>query len=72
MFVRDEAFTLSITVPSRSHAYRVSCSLRAQQQVSDAEVDLLDSVLTGLLAERERIPAASNDNPGRTRLPRQG
>lgn len=40
--------------------------------MSDAEVDLLDSVLTGLLAERERIPAASNDNPGRTRLPRQG
>lgn len=68
---RDEAFTLHIRVPGRRGTYSVSCSLRGGCPITDAEVDLLDVVLDGLLAREEVAVAASNDNSRLMRRPRQ-
>ena len=72
MVSTEDGFALTIRVPSRQQAYTVTCSLKREPPVSDAEVDLLDAVLTNLLTRDELHACATNDNSSNRRLPRKG
>jgi hypothetical protein len=60
----EDGFSLRIRVPRRQCEanYLVTCTLRRDHQISDAEIDLFDAVLSGLMTQRDLRPSPDNDN----------